>query len=70
MPDGCRQDSPANAKSAQPRRTRQLSFDDVAEDVLPSQPIPEEEVPPEGESEGDFTSLEDVLREIKEAENA
>lgn len=73
LPEVCRQDAPAKAKPTKATRTQQLSFDDVAEDVLPAQPIPEEEVPPNdvpGESEGDFTSLEDVLREIKESENA
>lgn len=72
LPDICRQNAPAKARSANPSRTQQLSFDDMAEDVLPSQPIPEEEVPPDvtGELEEDFTSLEDVLREIKESEKA
>ena len=44
----------------------------MEEDVLPPMPIPEEEVPPETtqELEGDFTSLEDVLKEIKDAEQA
>ncbi len=102
LPEECRQAAPAKAKSARGSRTRQLSFDDVAEDILPSQPIPEEEVPPSvtQELEGDFTSighrraqdpsiaslgdskesqslvgqsptsLEDVLQEIKEAEQA
>ena len=43
-----------------------------AEDDLPPMPIPEEDVPPEvtQELEGDFTSLEDVLQEIKDAEQA
>lgn len=70
LPETCRQATPAKAKSS---RAKQLSFVDPEEDYLPAQPIPEEEVPPAevtGELESDFTSLEDVLQEIKEAENA
>lgn len=64
LPPECRQDAPAKVKSA-PARALQ-------EDDLPPMPIPEEEVPPEvtQELEGDFTSLEDVLKEIKDAEQA
>ena len=60
LPDICRQAAPAKGKPVKPR---QLPFDDV-----PPQPIPEDEIPPEvtRELEGDFTSLEDVLNEIKE----
>lgn len=60
LPEVCRQTASAKGKPVKPR---QLSFDDV-----PPQPIPEEDVPPEvtGELESDFTSLEDVLKEIKE----
>ena len=63
LPTECRQDAPAKAKSARAKA--------AAED-LPPMPIPEEEIPPEvtGELEGDFTSLEDVLQEIKESEKA
>ena len=64
LPSECRQSAPAKAKAAKTKT--------VQEDYLPPLPIPEEEVPPEvtQELEGDFTSLEDVLKEIKEAEQA
>ncbi len=64
LPPECRQDAPVRAKPAKPKP--------VQEDYLPPMPIPEEEVPPEvtQELEGDFTSLEDVLKEIKDAEQA
>ena len=59
LPEVCRQSAPAKGKPTAPR---QLSFDDV-----PPQPIPEEDVPPATqELESDFTSLADVLQEIKE----
>ena len=63
LPAECRQDAPAKAKSARAK---------AAVEDLPPMPIPEEEIPPEvtGELEGDFTSLEDVLQEIKESEKA
>lgn len=72
LPEECRQATPAKAASARGGRARQLSFDDVAEDVLPAMPIPEEEVLPVAppEDEGDFTPLTDVLQEIKDAGNA
>lgn len=67
LPEECRQAAPAKAKSAKGSKVRQLSFHDVAEDAFPAMPIPEEEVPPErrGEAPEDFTSLADVLSEIK-----
>lgn len=76
LPEECRQTAPAKAKSSKGTKARQLSFDDA--DILPSQPIPEEDIPPAElpprevtqELEGDFTSLEDVLKEIKESEQA
>lgn len=51
-----------------PKRTRQLSIQDI-----PPQPIPEEEVPPSdwtrgAEQPGDFTPLADVLEEIRQGE--
>ena len=65
LPPECVQAAaPKAKKSAGPKHTQQLSFDDV-----PAQPIPEEEVPPTDwtrEQPGDFTPLADVLREIKE----
>lgn len=75
LPPECRQAAPAKAKSARGTQARQLSFDDLSEaDYLPSQPIPPEDEPPlpdtSGEQAGDFTSLEDVLKEIKESEQA
>lgn len=73
LPPECVQTAPPKAKSARPKKTRQLTFDDV-----PPQPIPEEEVPPElpdwtaeaAEKPEDFTSLADVLAEIKADEEA
>jgi hypothetical protein len=64
LPEACRQETPAKAKPARKQT--------IQEDYLPPMPIPEEEVPPETtqELESDFTSLEDVLKEIKDAEQA
>ena len=64
LPEACRQEAPAKAKPARKQT--------IQEDYLPPMPIPEEEVPPETtqELESDFTSLEDVLKEIKDAEQA
>ena len=64
LPPECRQEAPAKAKPAKKQT--------IQEDYLPPMPIPEEEVPPETTQElkGDFTSLEDVLKEIKDAEQA
>ena len=66
LPKECRQAAPAKDKP------RQRSKASVTRDVLPPMPIPEEEVPPEitQELEGDFTSLEDVLQEVKQSQNA
>ena len=65
LPEECRQTAPAKAKTGKASRTYE-------EDYLPPMPIPEEDIPPEvtQELEGDFTSLEDVLQEIKESGNA
>ena len=64
LPEACRQETPAKAKPARKQT--------IQEAYLPPMPIPEEEVPPETtqELESDFTSLEDVLKEIKDAEQA
>jgi len=64
LPPECRQEAPAKTKPARKKA--------VVEDYLPPMPIPEEEVPPDvtQELEGDFTSLEDVLQEIKDAGQA
>ncbi len=69
LPEACRQAAPA--KAAKGKHTQQLSFEDVAREFLPAQPIPEEEVPPAvaDELEGDFTSLADVLEEIRTADD-
>lgn len=68
LPQECRQNAPAKAKTSKAKR----AYSDMEEDYLPPMPIPEEEIPPTvtEELEGDFTSLEDVLKEIKESENA
>lgn len=71
LPEECRQAAPAKAASPRGSRARQLSFDDVAQDVLPAAPIPEDVLPGAApETEGDFTPLADVLKEIRDAENA
>ena len=74
LPEECRQTAPAKAKSAKPARTHQLTFEEVAAEFggPPDEPALPENVPTEvtGELESDFTSLEDVLQEIKESENA
>ncbi|MBQ7848498.1 MAG: hypothetical protein IJ343_02095 [Clostridia bacterium] len=53
-------------KAAKPKRTKQLSIEDI-----PPQPIPEEEIPPadwtqEAEQPQDFIPLSDVLEEIRQ----
>ncbi len=64
LPAECRQEAPAKGKST---RARVPDWEDA-----PPMPIPEEEIPPEiaGEMESEFTSLADVLREIKDGEEA
>ena len=65
LPEICRQAAPAKAKAA-PKKAHQLTFDEVAAEFggQPSEPALPENVT--GELESDFTSLEDVLQEIKE----
>ncbi len=58
LPAECRQAAPVKAKPAKPVKTQQLAFEDIPTDD-----------PVTGELEGDFTSLQDVLEEIREAEN-
>ncbi len=58
LPAECRQAAPVKAKPVKPVKTQQLAF----EDLPPEEPVT-------GELEGDFTSLQDVLEEIREAEN-
>ncbi|MBE5796670.1 MAG: hypothetical protein E7327_04740 [Clostridiales bacterium] len=71
LPPECIQVAPP--KPAKPKRTKQLSFEDIQEMLPPAQPIPEEEVPDwtrSDEQPGDFTPLADVLEEIRQQENA
>ncbi|MBR6667815.1 MAG: zinc ribbon domain-containing protein [Clostridia bacterium] len=74
LPEECRQTAPVKAKSAKPARTHQLTFEEVAAEFggPPDEPALPENVSPEvtGELESDFTSLSDVLQEIKESDNA
>ena len=65
LPEICRQAAPAKAKAA-PKKAHQLTFDEVAAAFggQSSEPALPENVA--GELESDFTSLEDVLQEIKE----
>ena len=65
LPEICRQAAPAKAKAA-PKKAHQLTFDEVAAEFggQSSEPALPENVA--GELESDFTSLEDVLQEIKE----
>ena len=69
LPEECRQAAPAKAKAA-PVKARQLTFEEVAAEFggQRSEPALPENVA--GELESDFTSLEDVLSEIKQSENA
>ena len=65
LPEICRQAAPAKAKAA-PKKAHQLTFDEVAAEFggQTSEPALPENVT--GELESAFTSLEDVLQEIKE----
>ena len=65
LPEICRQAAPAKAKAA-PKKAHQLTFDEVAAEFgsQSSEPALPENVT--GELESDFTSLEDLLQEIKE----
>ena len=65
LPEICRQAAPAKAKAA-PKKAHQLTFDEVAAEFggQSSEPALPENVT--GELESNFTSLEDVLQEIKE----
>ena len=72
LPEECRQSAPAKAKSAPPTRSHQLTFDEVAAEFggQEDEPALPENVPLDsaGELESDFTSLADVLEEIKDAD--
>ncbi len=74
LPEECRQAAPAKAKSAKPARTHQLTFEEVAAEFggQEDEPSLPENLPQEvtQELEGDFTSLADVLEEIKEDSKA
>lgn len=66
LPPECVQTAPPKAKKSAPKRTKQLSFDDV-----PPQPIPPEDVPPasdwtQEEQPVDFTPVGDLLDELKQ----
>lgn len=68
LPPECIQTAPP--RPARPKKTKQLSFEDI-----PPQPIPEEELPPpapdwtqDAEQPQDFTPLADVLEEIRQGE--
>lgn len=65
LPEICRQATPAKVKAV-PAKSHQLTFDEVAAEFggQASEPALPENVTQE--LEGDFTSLEDVLKEIKE----
>lgn len=69
LPEECRQGAPAKPQAA-PAKSHQLTFEEVAaqfgtQDSEP--PLPESSA---GEQDGGFTSLEDVLQEIKQSEQA
>lgn len=72
LPEECRQSAPAKAKSTPPTRSHQLTFDEVAAEFggQEDEPALPENVPLDsaGELESDFTSLADVLEEIKDAD--
>ena len=72
LPEECRQTTPAKAKAAKPIRTHQLTYEEVAAEFggPPDEPALPENIPQDttGELESDFTSLADVLEEIKDAE--
>ena len=74
LPEECRQTAPSKAKSAKPARTHQLTFEEVAAEFggQEDEPSLPENLPQEvtQELEGDFTSLADVLEEIKEDSKA
>ena len=70
LPEECRQTAPAKTKAVKPAKTHQLTFEEVAEKFggQEDEPALPEGIPQETteELEGDFTSLADVLQEIKD----
>ena len=75
LPEECRQAAPPKAaKPAKAARSHQLTFEEVAAEFggQADEPALPENIPQDAadELEGDFTSLADVLQEIKESEQA
>ena len=72
LPEECRQSAPSKPKSAPPTRSHQLTFEEVAAEFggQEDEPALPENLPHDAtdELESDFTSLADVLEEIKDAE--
>ena len=69
LPEECRQSAPAKAaRTSTPARAHQLTFEEVAAEFGGQEDEPMESPAQEvtGELESDFTSLADVLEEIKE----
>lgn len=70
LPEECKQAAPAKAKAPKPARSHQLTFEEVAAEFggQEDEPALPEGIPQETteELEGDFTSLADVLQEIKD----
>ena len=70
LPEECRQTAPAKAKAVKPAKAHQLTFEEVAAEFggQEDEPALPEGIPQETteELEGDFTSLADVLQEIKD----
>jgi hypothetical protein len=70
LPEECRQTAPAKAKAAKPAKSHQLTFEEVAAEFgsPEDEPALRENLPQEAtpELESDFTSLADVLEEIKD----
>ena len=72
LPEECRQSAPSKPNSAPPTRSHQLTFEEVAAEFggQEDEPALPENLPHDAtdELESDFTSLADVLEEIKDAE--
>ena len=70
LPEECRQTAPAKAKAAKLAKSHQLTFEEVAAEFgsPEDEPALRENLPQEAtpELESDFTSLADVLDEIKD----
>ena len=74
LPEECKQAAPAKAKAPKTARSHQLTFEEVAAEFggQEDEPALPEGIPQDvtGELEGDFTSLADVLDEIKDDRKA